>query len=572
VGLDEFEGDPLEDRADTASDALPSLEDPVQMENDFCVYQDTPPYVAEVKWDHPKVALAMRHLGPGWRSTFTYADWRVSHGLEPASSGTEEQQRDARVRNFVRVLCGEYRDYPAMIEAKLDVVAKQAYAGPEEVTSFDLDEDLFAQLSHPAYERMVDVMRTMHGFRQEALKDPNDGFNFGFGDFGFGSKRVEHSVAPWTHCEMKFMFREYLVDGAPTVSRVATVDSPDQVMASTYEEELADFRANECTDDDLSLMYNFRGHYNYKPLWLESNAFIWNSRRARKAKISRDSDEYYLRPFAERHHRSRMALGSLLFASDDDFIDLRHASENGGGPILYMTDQDLDGNNLADYRLFLDDMGCGDQGVGPMNPETHCNMVPWDQAFHTENSRGAVDGWEPSFFAKADMGFMEVFSSFEERMARINQVFDRHTNWGPTSYYMLDASAENVASDKVRMIGAYSPIVAASYDISSSDGFAKRDPFVGDDPFEVAQTKWMFVMRFRAEDYYDEEDLKAGREIDFSRNYFNETSLSNDFFDERSLDRFGFVPKEDMHAVIYFAYGDRGEEPPAFEDIPAPRE
>ena len=34
-------------------------------------------------------------------------------------------------------------------------------------------------------------------------------------------------------------------------------------------------------------------------------------------------------------------------------------SEDGGGPILYVTDQDTDGNGVADYRLFDED-GCGD--------------------------------------------------------------------------------------------------------------------------------------------------------------------------------------------------------------------
>lgn len=547
---------------------LPSLADPVVMENEFCVYGDSIPYVRDVKWDHPKIVEAMRRLGPGWRSTFSYQDWRVSYDLESENAGGDEDKRNAKVRNFIRVLCGEYRDYEDMIEAKLDVIAKQAYAGPEEVTSYDLDEDLFHQLSYPAYERMVAVMGNVYRARREALADANDGFHFGIGDFGFGSNRVEHSVAPWTHCEMKFMFSKYLVDGAPEVSRFATQDSVDVVRVSTYEDELEDFRTNQCTDEDLSLMYNFRGHNNFKALWLESNAFIWNSRRARKVKLSRNTDEYFLRPWAERHDRARMAWGSYLFPSTEDFGDMRFASEDGGGPILYMTDQDEDGNRLADYRLFPGDLGCGDQGVGTMNPSSNCNMVPHDQAFATANSTGAAPGWETSMYDRADMGFMEVFSTFEERMGRINQAFDRHTNWGPTSYYMLDASAENVAADKVRMIGAYSPVVAASYDISASDFFAKRD-FVSNS-FESGRTKWMFVMRFKAEDYYDEGDLQDGRAMDFERHYFNETSLSNDFFDERALDRFGFVPKDDIHAVLYFAYGDRGETPPALEDIPAP--
>jgi hypothetical protein len=166
------------------------------------------------------------------------------------------------------------------------------------------------------------------------------------------------------------------------------------------------------------------------------------------------------------------------------------------------------------------------------------------------------------------MGFLETFTTFEQRMARFNAALDRHTNWGPTSYYMLDASDEDAEADEIRMIGAYSPIVAMSYDISASDFFARRD-FVPND-FEEDRVKWMFVMKLDVADYYNEKDMRAGKPIDFDHHYFNETSLSNDFFSERALDHVGFIPPGDLHSIMYFVYGDRGEQPPTLEDIPAP--
>lgn len=548
---------------------VPGLDDEVVMENEFCTYDTKRPFVREVKWEHPKIVAAMRALGPGWRSTFSYSDWRVPYGLENEFSGDDTERRDKKVRNFIRVLCGEYRDYPELLEAKLDVIGqRQVYAGPDEVEEFDLSRDLFEQMTFPAYRRMVATMSTMHRFRQSERRDDNDGFNFNIGEFGGDSNRVENSVPPWTHCEMKFMFSRFMVKDAPRVSQFADEDTETQVTAQTYEDELAAFTETDCTPEDLSLMYNFRGHNNYKALWLESNAFIWNSRRGRKVAISRGDEDYYLHPFAERHSRSRAAWGAYLFHTDDDNESMRLSSESGGGPILYITDQDLDENGIADYRVFPDDFGCGDQGVGVVDPDENCNMVPWDQAFETPSSVGAASSWDPELVDTPDMGFQTAFTSFEERMARFNQALDRHTNWGPTNYYMLDASAEDAEPDKIRMFGAYSPIVACSYDISASDFFARRD-FIPND-FEQGQTKWMYVMRFSTDDYYDEKDMTDGKPMDFSRQYFNETSLSNDFFSERALDRFGFVPPDDIHAVVYFVYGDRGEAPPQLEDIPAP--
>ena len=112
--------------------------------------------------------------------------------------------------------------------------------------------------------------------------------------------------------------------------------------------------------------------------------------------------------------------------------------------------------------------------------------------------------------AKQDphMGFFSLVSTFEQRMARFNQALDRHTNWGPTGYYMEDASPSNASSAQIRYIGAYSPIVACSYDISASNAFASGD-YPTTPQFEQGMTKWMFVMKFRADNYYDEVALRA---------------------------------------------------------------
>ena len=307
---------------------------------------------------------------------------------------------------------------------------------------------------------------------------------------------------------------------------------------------------------------------NVGPPWLEANAFLWHPARARKAPTSRGDGAYYEHPFANRLVGSRPALAAYLFCRGEDAAALGQAYAGGGGSILYVTDQDTDGDHVADYRLF-DDEGCGDIGVGGNNPDDNCNMVSWQRAFDAPNTTGHTAAWQPAWFAEPDMGFLTAFPTFEQRMARFNQALDRHTNWGPTGYYMLDASAADAAPNQVKYIGAYSPIVACSYDISASNGFAASD-YPSTDPFESGRTKWMFIMRFPSKYYYDEQDMRAGEPFDFTTAYFNETSLSNDYYGERALDRFGFVPPGDVYANVYFVYGARGEQPPALEEIPAP--
>lgn len=555
---------------DEPTTGVPTLADEVVMQSDYCRYENTPPYVRDIQWSHPRIQAALKAIGPGWRSTFSYREWSVSYGLESDDAGTDEQKRNARARNFIRVLLGEHRDYPEMIEAKLDVLSEsQVYAGPAEVTSFDTERNLFQQITYPAYTRMLNVMGEMHRYRKGLLAHPNDGFNYATGERSYSSHRVENSVPPTTHCEMKFMFSRYMVANAPRISSWATTDTATEVRPATYETQYADYRASSCSAEDLDYMYNFRGHKNFQPLWLDSNAFTWTSRRGRSVKTSRQSDSYYLRPVADRYTRGRQALASFLFYRDEDAAAMQRAGNQGGGPIMYVTDQDSDNDGLADYKLFPDRDGCGDTGLGGTNPATNCNMVPWELAASTPTTTGHASAWDPSLWQSPDMGFLQTFTTFETRMARFNQALDRHTNWGPTGYYMIDASLPTAAPNQIKFIGAYSPIVACSYDISASNSFASGD-YPTTDSFESGRTKWMYVMRFRASDYYSEKDLRDGREIDFFRNYFNETSLSNDYYSERALDRFGFVPPTDIYANIYFVYGARGEQAPALTEIPAP--
>jgi hypothetical protein len=557
------EPDPEPDQPPFVPGPIPTLADPVQAHNTWCTYQATAPYVKTVAWEHPDVQAAMRGLALGYRSIISYAQWKVPFGLEAEpSTATPERLAAIRARNYVRALCGEHRDQPSMIAAKLAVLAQATtYAGPGELEAVDTSKNLMAQLTYPAYERMVAVMGAVYGHRRAALADPNDGYHYGYGRTEWTSRRVERSVAPWTHCEMKFMFTHYLLAGSPSISAGSSF-----AEIQAYETAYAAYRAAECTADDLAWMYNFRGHVNFHPLWLESNGFVQNARRARGAELSRGARDYYLHPFASRHAAARAAWGTYLLYPDADHAKMIQASDAGGGPILYVTDQDTDHDGLADYRLF-DEFGCGDQGVSSSVPSENCNMVTWGTAFYAKNTTGHAAAWDPTWITTPDLGFLSSFTTFEARMGRLNQAIDRHTNWGPTGYYQIDASDPGDFSP--RFFGAYSPIVAASYEISASDWFAKRD-YTTSDPWEAGRTKWMYFMRFRAEHYYDEARLKAGDPLDFTRHYLNETSLSNDYYGERALDHFGWIPEGEIHAVVYLAYGDRGEAPPAPASVGAP--
>ena len=228
-----------------------------------------------------KSAAAMRAMTPGWRSMFVYNEWRVSYGLEGEANTTDAQKAQIRARNFLRVLCGEHRDQPSAIASKPQVVVDGArYAGPSELTSVDTDQNLFAQLTYPAYERLVAVMDVVYRSREAALAHVNDGFNHGRGAY-VDSRRRENAALPWTQCEMKFVFSRYLVAGAARPDWLG-----ESAFVATYEAGYRAYQAG-CSSEDFAWMYNFRGHVNFQPLWLESNGFIMNSRCARGEVLSR---------------------------------------------------------------------------------------------------------------------------------------------------------------------------------------------------------------------------------------------------------------------------------------------
>jgi len=94
-----------------------------------------------------------------------------------------------------------------------------------------------------------------------------------------------------------------------------------------------------------------------------------------------------------------------------------------------------------------------------------------------------------------------------------------------------------------------------SYEISKSHNFAVGD-FPGGHPADQGKTKWMYFVKFPTANYYDERALRAGATINWAKMYLNEGSLSNDYYQERALDKFGCIPAADMHTACYLSEAD----------------
>lgn len=586
-------------------DKLPTLRDAVVYDNEFATYTDDVPFVTP-KWDHPLIKACEKSFGTFdannvqtgagiSRSTMSYGDHIKVYGLDDANdwsnqkglynywhtkpdspektkqlNAIDRKVARANYENFVKTLLGEYRDYPFMIKVKLEMVAAHAPVNKKGAQTAPTDQAfLFDSLTGDGYSRLRWILDAVFEAREAKLNPNPSRFNYAWGEVGHTCNRVDNSVRPFSHAEMRYIFEKYLQGPGK------------QFELADYEAGLQQFIATKCDPNpngkDLGFLYDFRGDKNFKASWMECNSFIWNSRHycrlletQKKKNLDLGAIEYFKRPFATRYARSRELLAMYLFYPSEHHQHLRKASESGGGPHLYVDQEDQNKDGIADYRLFPNKMGSGDIGL-------ESQALPAEEIAAGTATRGVVGNFNRQAFAtQSDWGFNATFAvnaqtrplfaadavftaqdddataSFKLRMARINQALDRHTNWGPSHMFSTTMFQHN---KRYAVRGAYSPIVAMSYEISKSHNFAVGD-FPGTHPKDSGKVKWMYFVKFPARYYYDERNLKAGHKITWTRSYLNESSLSNDYYHERALDKFGYIPASDMHTAAYLAEAD----------------
>jgi len=588
------------------TDKIPTMTSGVQNSNQWCTYTNAPPFVTQIKWDDPLIKAMEPAFGtwdasgtetaPGiGRSTMSYGDHMKMYGLDEANdwnaqkglymywmnktgitdaarthalAGIDKKCARANYENFVKTVLGEYRDYPFMIKTKFTIVASHTPVNKKGPQVRPADQAfLFDGMTGDGYSRLRWIMDAVFEARQAQLNPTHSGMNYSWGEVGHGSNRVDNSSKPITHAEMRYIFAEWLQGPSKPFN------------LAQYEQGLARFIQQNCnaspTGPDLGYMYDFRGDKNFKANWMECNAFIWNSRHycrkyeAQVAKHQTPDSSYFQRPFATRVQRSKEALAAYLFYPSAQHADMRKASESGGGPHMYIDNEDANGDGVADYRLFPDVMGSGDIGL-------ESQALPSERVNAQPVTRDTVSTFRKANMSTVDWGFGATFTvspatrpaftvdhvftaqdsdaqaTFKLRMARINVALDRHTNWGPT---MMFSPTMFTLSKRYAIRGAYSPIVAMSYEISKSHNFAVGD-FPGGHPADQGKTKWMYFVKFPTANYYDERALRAGATINWAKMYLNEGSLSNDYYQERALDKFGCIPAADMHTACYLSEAD----------------
>lgn len=571
----------------------------------LCRYKDKTPY-AEANLGHP-IALKLKKifLKSIFKSVFTYGEWKKVYKLSGEDWGKYKDEYEKTLENpddkqgklrrkaidkivaqtnyegFMVVLCGEHRDFPAMLKRKIDVLltrtpvvpAGEMSKGKFSVAAFRRTDNIWQFFSGDAYTRLLNVTSTMYYYWLEKgnakvdeevvnynFTDPNSGE---IGPNGGYTNRTMVSVEPISHCMMKFIFEKYLVAKKEVVEGKEVVVEKE-VVGEDFDGGYKTYKADKkkCSTDDKLTYYNFRGHKNLQPLWLDSNGMIWNSRLAARRAVNaktddekKDSLNYYQHPFASRYKATTALWGGFLYYPEDQQAFFREASESGGGNQIYylpsLYQSDLNAAGLPNF-IKTDWPGQGDSGLSSQaHPVSEVLEKPitssWFGAFY-------IIDVDVSYWDKLDWGFLELLDinktingrspeklTFALRMQRLNQAIDRHTNWGPTM--LVDPTQKIIYS-------AYSPLVACSYMIDASHNFATGD-YPTTHPDEQGKTKWMYIMKFKKDRYYNEDDLRDGKIPNWKLGFFNEASLSNDYYTERALDHVATIPPENIDANLY---------------------
>lgn len=426
-----------------------------------------------------------------------------------------------RAHEFLGYLCGEFRDRASMVKSKLDWVRTMNYLDDTDKGAFDVKANPWRQMRAADYKPYIALSRSVWTAKQSKLA--TDGKRY----MQVGAIQADTPVQPFSVCETKYMFSEYVRAGK-------AFDSIDAFMTG-YEA----FKSKCDLPADEDYAYDFRGDSNIKPNSPESNGMIWFGRTiarqcfdkgdqyAEVGSKSSLSDEhckqYFKYPFNSRWNAARAGLASWVL------ID-----PNGGG---------LDSNsNFTVVPRTL--------GSDPAKGSVFGDFGPYIGRGSAGTEIPLIEGWKDHFNA-GSFGLATLFQGNKESMQKAMQLaVDRHTDWYNSGY------DDEMPYWKFSNTQAYSPFVASSYEMQSSDGFTSPGVTVQTkDPTAGQYKHWMYVFKVKRTNWFTPETIANSEKADpdFDRVWLDETSFGDTGLanSEHAWDRLGTSLEDENDTILY---------------------
>lgn len=438
-------------------------------------------------------------------------------------------QNSSIEENFLRLMCAEYRDRPDLLRAKIKLLA-DLHIVPEGPITYTHRKELWSQLTGEGYRDLVWLIKNLGDLRAERLVVR--------GDF-FHGRPGQASIPPLSECEIRFIFSHYLA----TRRFLRTED--DLVR---YDKEFEGFKAlspesGGCFGGEDDYFVDFRGDGVLRPRSPEANAMeIFGNRMTllcsadKKHKRRESCSEYARSPHLKRLEFSRSILKRTLYPPTNLESLFRDPLE-----WLVLT-EDLNGDGLADIIGFdktaLESRRLAAIRRRIMRPGTMSDpknrRLRWERTEEFEQGvTQALKVPEKSGvhivldlpvkagpFESPDYGLGGVETVDREALpdhvwARLATSIDRHV-----AFYQIDF----LGLQPPYFRGYLSPWVGSSHYLEQSHKFA----FLGFATQMVSNTdmRWMYILRVPRSDYFSAESLSQGQSIDFSRNWFDERTLT----------------------------------------------
>lgn len=467
----------------------------------YCVGKQKSAEVPEVNYSDALVKAAAKKLGQVADMSFYYYSGPLkAYGLNKLKEADlPSGATSVKAHQFLVQLCGEFRDRPKMIEEKLNWIGNLFYLpGTAQKAIPATVDNVWSKVSAHSYRPYLDFSQSLYEARQEA-RNPDS--------IQVGNETVDAPTPGQLVCETKYIFSQY-------VSK--KLDFPG---LDAYEAGYAKFKKN-CSADDLDYYYDFRGDSNFKPYSPESNGMIWYSSSVTGHCTSTTTGdgkapckEYFTAPFAARFNAARAGMAAWLFYKDE--FESTFGSEGMATTIIPNDD--------------------------PANkPFTFAEMTSNNQLLSSWLKLDAYADDDMGFNALAKLGTKAADQSFTYQ--RLRNAVDRHTDW----YSSRFDDKRGLTRDQ-----AYSPFVASSYVMEASDGFTAPGVTVGG--AGDGRKHWMFVFRVKKDNWYNTASIAAGKKLDFTKNWFDETSLGTNNLakSERAWDRMGTALEGEFDSILY---------------------
>lgn len=522
-----------------------SVEDQDKIYAKYCVGDRKSSQRPKVNYKNSEVIEAAKNLQMVSKySWYFYGGPKKAYGLSGSfelpsdfpdnPKKVSEGQQNAH--SYLLQVCGEFRDRPTMIEEKINWARNMRYLYAEAQKPIDVKKEIWSQVSANSYLPYLNFTVQLWAMKRfDLYLNKNRYIQIPEGE------RNDYPVEGTTVCETKYIFKNYLekynqnqgmffgnvYEGMETQTDSGSKKIFDEAMQKwkDYQSGYEGFKAN-CGKDELDYYYDFRGDSNLKHYSPESNGMIWMASSItgqceyqedsgtyetsdKLEKVTGDDDfcnKYFKEPFKYRWLGARAGLATWLF---------RHKSLDS----LF--------NNQQTKVLML----------------PHFKMEkPF--AFVIDSLEGAQTDFPGIQYEADDLGFNKSILGTNTNFAyeRLRDAVNRHTNWYQSAYD--DGMG-------LRREQAYSPFVASSYVMQSSDGFTAPGSTV-QAPSDGCKN-WMFVFRVHKDNWYTPEKLLKGVPVDFNKHWFDETSFGTDSLadTEKAWDRLGTALEGEFDSILY---------------------